>query len=107
MYTHVGNAGRKTTTIPRWAGAVAPALWEGILKAEGGKITLTLIMSTVALAMEGVGIAAGGGAMGLPLLALLAPAGYFGGQELDSERYTEALVGRFKKLLGKVRDAHS
>jgi hypothetical protein len=83
------------------------ALWENILRAEGGKMTLTLILSTIAIAMGGVGIAAGGGAIGLPLLAILAPAGYFGGQELDSEGYTKAVVDGFRRLLGKARDASS
>jgi hypothetical protein len=80
------------------------ALWEGVLKAEGGKMTLTLILSTIAIAMGGVGIAAGGGAIGLPLLAILAPAGYFGGQELDSEGYTKAAVDTFKELLQKAQE---
>jgi hypothetical protein len=75
------------------------ALWEGIPNTEGGKITLTILLSTIAIAMGGVGIAAGGGAIGLPLLAILAPAGYFAGQEFDSEGYTRAVVGKFRKLL--------
>jgi hypothetical protein len=75
------------------------ALWEGILKAEGGKVTLTLLLSTIAIAMGGVGIAAGGSAIGLPLLVILAPAGYFGGQELDSEGYTKTVVDTFRMLL--------
>jgi len=74
-------------------------LWEDILKAEGGKLTGTLVLGTVALAMGGVGIAAGGGAIGLPLLAILAPAGFLGGQELDSEGYSKAIVDRLKKLI--------
>jgi hypothetical protein len=81
------------------------ALWDGILKAEGGKLSLTLILSTIAVAMGGVGIAAGGGAIGLPLLIILAPAGYFAGQELDSEGYTKSVVDRVKNLLGKVKTA--
>jgi hypothetical protein len=79
------------------------ALWEEILKAEGGKMTLTLILGTIAIAMGGVGIAAGGGAIGLPLLAILVPAGYLSGQELDSERYTEAAVNRFKSFWARRR----
>jgi hypothetical protein len=81
------------------------ALWDGILKAEGGKLSLTLILSTIAVAMGGIGIAAGGGAIGLPLLIILAPAGYFAGQELDSEGYTKSAVDRIKNLLGKVKTA--
>jgi len=78
------------------------ALWDGILKTEGGKLSLILILSTIAFAMGGVGIAAGGGAIGLPLLIILAPAGYFAGQELDSEGYTKAVVDMFNQLLEKI-----
>jgi hypothetical protein len=83
------------------------ALWDGVLKAEGGKITLTILLSTIALAMGGVGIAAGGGAIGLPLLAILAPVGYFSGQELDSEGYTKVAVDTFKDLLQKAQTIDS
>jgi len=75
------------------------ALWKEILEAEGGAITLTILLSTIAIAMGGVGIAAGGGAIGLPLIVILAPVGYFTGQELDSEGYTKAVVNTFAKLL--------
>jgi hypothetical protein len=57
--------------------------------------------------MGGVGIAAGGGAIGLPLLAILAPAGYFAGQELDSEGYTKAIVETFRKLLQRAQTLDS
>jgi hypothetical protein len=82
-------------------------LWEGITRAEGGKITLTILLSTIAVAMGGVGIAAGGGAIGLPLLIILAPAGYFAGQELDSEGYTKAVVSKFTKLLQMAKNLDS
>lgn len=75
------------------------ALWAGIPEAEGGKISLTILLTTIAIAMGGVGIAAGGGAIGLPLLVILAPVGYFTGQELDSEGYTKAVVDTFAKFL--------
>jgi hypothetical protein len=52
------------------------ALWGSIVRSEGGAITMTVVLSTIAIAMGGVGIAAGGGAIGLPLLVILAPAGY-------------------------------
>jgi hypothetical protein len=83
------------------------ALWVGILNAEGGKVSLTFILSTISIAMGGVGIAAGGGAIGLPMLAILGPIGYFGGQELDAEGYTKKAVDKFKKLLRKAGDASS
>ncbi len=47
------------------------ALWEDILKSEGRKLTGTLVSSTIALALGGVGIATGGSAIGLPLLGNL------------------------------------
>lgn len=83
------------------------ALWHGILTAEGGKLSLTIILSTIAIAMGGVGIAAAGGAVGLPLLAILAPAGYFAGQELDSEGYTKKIVETFRTLLQGVQTLDS
>jgi hypothetical protein len=73
-------------------------LWKGIIEAEGGKVSLTLILGTIAVAMGGVGIAAGGGAIGLPLLLVLAPAGYFAGQEFDSEGYTKSVANKFTQL---------
>jgi hypothetical protein len=76
--------------------------WEEVIKAEGGKVTFTVISCTIALSLGGVGIAAAGGAIGMPLLLILAPAGYLAGQELDSERYTTALVNKLKKLLAKT-----
>ncbi len=75
------------------------ALWEDILKSEGGKLTGTLVFSTIALALGGVGIAAGGSAIGLPLLVILAPAGFIGGQEFDSEGYSKKIVEKLKKFL--------
>ncbi|MFY9908402.1 MAG: hypothetical protein WAK56_01100 [Candidatus Sulfotelmatobacter sp.] len=83
------------------------ALWHAFLTAEGGKLSLTLILSTIAIAMGGVGVAAGGGAIGVPLLMILAPVGYFGGQELDSEGYTKVAVDTFKKVFGKTGEASS
>jgi hypothetical protein len=74
------------------------ALWEDILKSEGGKLTGTLVLSTIALALGGVGIATGGSAIGLPLLVILAPAGFIGGQELDSEGYSKKIVEKLKKF---------
>jgi hypothetical protein len=83
------------------------ALWDGILRAEGGKLSLTLILSTIAIAMGGVGIAAGGGAIGLPLLIVLGPVGYFAGQELDSEGYTKAIVNKFTQILQMAQSLDS
>jgi len=89
---------RRAAKEPSFQNGLA-TLGEDILKAEGGKLTGTLILSMIALAMGGVGIAAGGGAIGLPLLVILAPAGFLGGQELDSEGYSKAIVERLKKLI--------
>jgi hypothetical protein len=103
---HSINDLKRVATEPSFQSEVT-VLWDGVLKAEGGKMTLTLVLSTIGVAMGGVGIAAGGGAIGLPLLAILAPAGFLGGQELDSEGYTKAVVDRIKKLLRKTGHASS
>jgi ABC-type multidrug transport system fused ATPase/permease subunit len=83
------------------------ALWAGIIRTESAKTMLFIVLSTIAIAMGGVGIAAGGGAIGVPLLAILAPAGYFAGQELDSVGYTKAVVDMFEELLHKVQELDS
>jgi hypothetical protein len=60
-------------------------------EAEGGKLTLTTVLGIIGAALGGVGIAAGGTAVGLPLALILGTAGYFAGTELDS-------VGLVKKI---------
>lgn len=60
--------------------------WNEVSRAEGGKISGTLIMTIIGLGLGGVGIAAMGTAIGLPLAVLLAPAGFLIGQEYDEAR---------------------
>ena len=55
-----------------------------IAKAEGGKITLTTACAIIGLVLGGVGIAAMGGAIGIPLALIVTPIGYLVGQEADS-----------------------
>ena len=76
------------------------ALWNDILSTEGGKLSLTIVLGTIGLALGGAGIAAGGGAIGIPLVMLLAPAGFFGGQELDSEGLTTKAIKWVQRRLG-------
>lgn len=59
-------------------------IFSEVAKAEGGKLTLTTISILIGAALGGVGIAAMGGAIGMPLALLLAPVGYFAGSRLDS-----------------------
>ncbi|MEZ4527845.1 MAG: hypothetical protein R2941_18170 [Desulfobacterales bacterium] len=66
----------------KWAG-----IWEEIANAEGGKLSLTTIGIILGSAMGGVGIAALGGAIGLPLFAVLGLAGLVGGSKFDATGY--------------------
>jgi hypothetical protein len=81
-------------------------LWADVLSAEGGKLTLTVVLGTIGIALGGVGIAAAGGAIAMPLVMVLAPVGFFAGQELDAERYFAVIwkeIGRSQGL-GRLLD---
>jgi chaperonin cofactor prefoldin len=60
-----------------------------VAKSEGGKLTLTTISILIGAALGGVGIAALGGAIGIPMAALLAPVGYLAGSKLDSSNWKQ------------------
>jgi len=62
-------------------------VWDEIAKAEGGKLSLATIGIILGSAMGGVGIAALGGAIGLPLFAVLGLAGLVGGSKFDATGY--------------------
>jgi hypothetical protein len=59
-------------------------IWIEIAESEGGKLTLTTVLTITGAVLGGVGIAALGGAFGLPLALLFAPIGYLLGAEIDS-----------------------
>jgi hypothetical protein len=62
------------------------AIWNDIAKADGGKISLTTAGTVLGAVLGGVGIAAMGGAIGLPLALLLGLGGLLAGAEFDSVR---------------------
>lgn len=77
------------------------AIWSKIVEADGSKLTLTTVLAIIGAVLGGVGIAAGGGAIGLPLALLLAPLGYLVGAELDSS----GLVKKMKAYFGSSNGA--
>lgn len=62
------------------------AIWNDITEADGGKISLTTAGAILGAALGGVGIAAMGGAIGLPLALPLGLGGLIAGAEFDSVR---------------------
>ena len=64
------------------------AIWKTIVDQEGGKLTLGTVFAITGLSLGGVGIAAAGGAIGLPLVLLLAPAGIWVCNEFDNAGVT-------------------
>ena len=59
-------------------------IWKEIGKSDGGKLSLTTTGIILGASLGGVGIAALGGAIGLPLFLVLGLAGLFGGTKFDS-----------------------
>ena len=57
-----------------------------IIKADGGKLSLTTIGLVVGSALGGVGIAAMGGAIGLPLSLILGLGGFLAGTKIDDTK---------------------
>jgi hypothetical protein len=70
------------------------------MKKEGGKLSLAVILGIVWAVMGGVGIAMGGTAIGLPLIALLIPLGIVLGNEADNEGITESLFEAVSSWFG-------
>jgi len=59
-------------------------VWIEIAELDGGKITLTTLLTIIGAVLGGVGIATMGGAFGLPLALVLGLIGYLLGTEIDS-----------------------
>lgn len=76
-------------------------VWHEIAMAEGGKLTLSTVLGIIGLILGGAGIAVGGGAIGLPLVLLLTPAGFLAGQELDEGGVTGKIVVTVHKWIGR------
>ena len=59
-------------------------VWREIAERDGGKLTLSTVFAIIGAVLGGVGIAAMGGAIGLPVAIVLLPMGYLIGSEFDS-----------------------
>jgi hypothetical protein len=85
------------------------AIWVEIADADGGKITLATVGTVTGAVLGGVGIAAMGGAIGLPLALVLGLGGLIAGTEFDSMRQlskTKLLLLRLPKPLHtRIADA--
>ncbi len=69
---------------------------EPIMKADGGKLTLGLMFAIIGAALGGVGIAAMGGAIGVPLALVGALMGLVVGNEADTEGYTSTFIRKLR-----------
>lgn len=74
-------------------------LAEEVMKAEGGKLAFGLILAIVGAALGGVGIAALGGAIGIPLAFVGAIVGLAIGNEADAEGYTSTFIRKMKAFM--------
>jgi hypothetical protein len=59
-------------------------IWAKVAEQEGGKLTLTTVAAIIGAALGSIGVAGLGTAVGIPLIFLLPPVGYFLGTEADS-----------------------
>ena len=78
-------------------------IWAAIAEADGGKITLATAGTIIGMALGGVGVAAMGGAVGLPLALVLGLGGLVAGSEFDAVR---ALADNKIRMLKVPRDLH-
>lgn len=72
--------------------------WRNIAKEEGGKLSLTTIGLLIGASLGGVGIAAMGTAVGMPLAVVLGLSGFLTGSKIDSLK----LFAAQKKILISV-----
>ncbi|HDZ59862.1 MAG TPA: toxin-antitoxin system HicB family antitoxin [Actinobacteria bacterium] len=83
-------------------------IWREIAEADGGKLSLTTIGVILGAAFGGVGIAAMGGAVGLPLALVLGLGGLVIGAEVDAVRSGLKMKLHFlripKSLHRQIRD---
>ncbi len=71
-------------------------LAEQVMKVEGGKLTFGVVFGIIGAALGGVGIAALGGAIGVPLALVGAFVGLVIGNEADSEGYISTFIRKIK-----------
>jgi hypothetical protein len=80
------------------------AVWRRAADQEGGKLSLTTAGVMLGALFGGVGIAAFGGAIGLPLAAVLGVGGLVAGAEFDALR---RMRGKRPLILGIPRDLYT
>ncbi|MDP9051889.1 MAG: bacteriocin class II family protein [Acidobacteriota bacterium] len=71
-------------------------LAEQLMKVEGGKLTFSIVFAIIGAALGGVGVAALGSAIGVPLALIGAFVGLAIGNEADSEGYTAAFMRKIR-----------
>ncbi len=72
--------------------------WTRVAKNEGGKLSLTSAGIIIGASLGGVGVAAMGGAIGMPLALVLGLGGFLGGSKFDSLK----LFSAEKKVTAKI-----
>lgn len=73
------------------------SLWNEILEQEGGKLTLTVVLSIIGAAFGSIGIAGFGSAIGVPLALLAVPVGILSGNETDSSGLTKRFIRKARR----------
>lgn len=73
-------------------------IWLAIAQTDGGKVSLTTVGLIIGASLGGVGIAAAGSAVGLPLAWVLGIGGLLGGSSFDSRD----VFGKSKHVLLKI-----
>ena len=67
-------------------------IWSRILEREGGKLTFGMVLAIIGAILGSIGVAGLGGAIGIPLILLLAPTGVCIGNEIDEKGWTKDFV---------------
>ena len=78
-------------------------IWNDIAKTDGGKISFTTVGIIIGSALGGVGIAAMGGAIGMPLALVLGLGGFLFGTMVDDERKENLSIEIDNELLVKLK----
>jgi len=77
-------------------------IWNDIAQTDGGKISFTTVGIIIGSALGGVGIAAMGGAIGMPLALVLGLGGFLFGTMVDDERKEKLYIEIDSELLQKL-----
>jgi cytochrome bd-type quinol oxidase subunit 2 len=95
---------RDETFLSEWK-----RIWREISDADGGKLSLATAGVVLGAALGGVGIAAMGGAIGLPLFFVLGLGGFLAGTEVDVRRRISGLswtlISLPKEIHARIKEA--